>query len=89
MKHKYRKGAAIKPKFNLGAMLKKYIDGGMLENGTNASGYNTTVLGGQYTSDSPYGDKEEERFLKVTSTPLDSKESSTTDLNTSWISIQA
>ena len=46
----------MKPMFELGAMLKKYIDGGMLENGTNSSGYNTTVLGGQYTSDSPYGD---------------------------------
>lgn len=42
--------------YEMGAMLKKYIDGGMLENGTNASGYKTTVLGGQYTSDSPYGD---------------------------------
>ena len=31
MKHKYRKGAAIKPMFELGAMLKKYMGGGMME----------------------------------------------------------
>jgi len=31
MKYKYRKGAAIKPKLNLGEMLKEYMDGGMMD----------------------------------------------------------
>lgn len=37
-----------KPMYEMGAMLKKYMDGGI--------SYKPTVLGGQYTSDSPYGD---------------------------------
>jgi len=31
MKHKYRKGAAIKPMYEMGAMLKEYMGGGMME----------------------------------------------------------